>query len=56
VPLSTADREDVGSSFKDLVQLLEDEKISAVPVLDVHDELRCGWNDTTRTRQTEIFG
>ncbi|MGW6930798.1 CBS domain-containing protein [Lentzea sp. NPDC054927] len=25
-------------------------------VVDVHNQLRAGWNDTTHTRQTEIFG
>src|SRR5690349_17307876 len=25
-------------------------------VVDVHNQLKCGWNDTTHTRQTEIFG
>lgn len=25
-------------------------------VVDVRNHLRCGWNDTTHTRQTEIFG
>ncbi|HEX8869655.1 MAG TPA: CBS domain-containing protein, partial [Lentzea sp.] len=25
-------------------------------VVDVHNRLRCSWNDTTHTRQTEIFG
>jgi CBS domain-containing protein len=25
-------------------------------VVDVHNRLRCGWNDTTHTHQTEIFG
>jgi CBS domain-containing protein len=31
--------------------------VRALPgVVDVHNQLRCGWNDTTHTRQTEIFG
>ena len=84
---------DVGSSFKELVWLLEDDKVSAVPVLDgghpvsvgvvtldgrlerrseveiaehlvralpgvvdVHNQLRCGWNDAAHPRQTENFG
>jgi predicted transcriptional regulator len=25
-------------------------------VVDVHNRLRCGWNDTTHTRQTTILG
>jgi osmotically-inducible protein OsmY len=25
-------------------------------VVDVHNQLRAGWDDTTHTRQTEIFG
>ncbi|MDX8052375.1 CBS domain-containing protein [Lentzea sp. BCCO 10_0798] len=31
--------------------------VRALPgVVDVHNQLRAGWNDTTHTRQTEIFG
>ncbi|MCG8922835.1 CBS domain-containing protein [Lentzea sp. CC55] len=31
--------------------------VRALPgVVDVHSQLRCGWNDTTHPRQTEIFG
>ena len=25
-------------------------------VVDVHNQLLAGWNDTTHTRQTEVFG
>ncbi|MCX2953639.1 CBS domain-containing protein [Lentzea sp. NEAU-D7] len=31
--------------------------VRALPgVVDVHNQLRCGWNDTAHPRQTEIFG